>query len=54
MMDIEVQGMATGTSQNETSVEMMDVNVQEDRVANNEQESGDIPHSPTTLATIEF
>ena len=54
MMDIEVQGMPMGTSQNETSLEMMDVDVQEDRVADDEQELGDIPHSPMTLAMMEF
>ena len=54
MIDIEVQGMPAGTSQNETSLEMMDVDIQEDRVADNEQELGDVPHSPTTSATMEF
>ena len=54
MIYIEVQGMPTWTSQNETSLEMMDVNVQEDRVANDELELGDIPHFPMTSAMMEF
>ena len=54
MMDTEVQGMPMGTSQNEASLEMMDVDVQEDRVANDEQELGDVPHSPMTSAMMEF
>ena len=54
MMDIEVQWMPAGTSQNETSLETMDVDVQEDRIANDKQELGDVPHSPTTSATMEF
>ena len=37
-MDLDLQGMPMGTSQNETGLETMDVNVQEDRVANDEQE----------------
>ena len=47
-MDPEVQEMPTGTSQNETSLETMDVNVKEETVTDNEQEPGDIPHSPMT------
>ena len=54
MMDIEVQGMPVGTSQNETSLEIMEVNVQEENVADNEQESGDILHTPMTPAMMEF
>ena len=54
MMDIEVQGMPAGTSQSETSLETMDVNVQEDRVTDYEQESGDVLHSPMTSAMMEF
>ena len=53
-MDPEVQEMPMGASQNETSLETMDVNVQEERVADDEQELGDIPHSPTTPVTMEF
>ena len=53
-MDIEVQGMLAGTSQNEMSLETMEVNVQEEKVADDEQESGDVPHSPTIPATMEF
>ena len=53
-MDIEVQGMPVGTSQNKTSLETMEVNAQEERVADDEQEMGDVPHSPTTSATMEF
>ena len=52
-MDLGVQRMPMGTSKNETSLETMDVDVQEDRVADDEQESGDVPHSPTTLVTME-
>ena len=43
-----------GTSPNETSLETMDVDVQEDRVADNKQESGDVPHSHMTPAAREF
>ena len=32
----------------------MDVDIQEDKVADDEQESGDIQHSPTTSAMMEF
>ena len=46
--------MPTGTFQNETSLEMMDVDIQEDRVADDEQELGDVLHSPMTLAMMEF
>ena len=53
-MDPEVQEMPIGASQNETSLETMDVNVQEERVANDEQELGDVLHSPTTPVTMEF
>ena len=48
MMDPEVQDMPMGTSQNETSLETMDVNVKKERVTDDEQESGDILYSPTT------
>ena len=54
MMDIEVQGMPVRTSQNDTSLEIMEVNVQEENVADDEQESGDIPHTPMTPAMMEF
>ena len=53
-MEPEVQEMPMGTSRNETSLETMDVNEQQERVADDEQESGDVPHSPTTPVTIEF
>ena len=46
--------MPMGTSQNETSLETMDVNVMEETVTDNKQEWGDIPHSPTTLVAMEF
>ena len=45
MTDPEVQEMPMGTSWNETSLETMDVDVEEERVTNDEHESGDIPHS---------
>ena len=54
MMDIKVQGMPVGTSWNETSLETMDVDVQDDRVVNDKQESGDVPHSPTASAMMDF
>ena len=53
-MDIEVQGMPVGTSQNETSLETMEVDVQEEKVADDKQESGDVLHPPTTPVTMEF
>ena len=53
-MDPEVQEMPMGTSQNETSLETMDVDVKEETVTDDEQESGDVPHSPTTLVAMEF
>ena len=54
MMDIEVHGMPMGTSPNETSLETMYVDIQEDKVADNEQELGDVLLSPTTSAAMEF
>ena len=54
MMDIEVQGMPMGTSQNKTSLETMEVDAQEENIADDEQESGDVLHSPTTQAMMEF
>ena len=53
-MDIEVQGMPVGTSQNKTSLETMEVDVQEEKVADDKQESGDVLHSPTTPVMMEF
>ena len=53
-MDPGVQEMLMGASQNETSLEIMDVNVKEERVTDDEQESGDVPHSPTTPVAMEF
>ena len=53
-MDPEVQQMPMGTSQNETSLETMDVNVKEETVTDNEQESGDVPHSPMTPVAMEL
>ena len=54
MMDTEVHGMPTGTSSKETSLETMDVNEQKSPVADDEQESGDVPHSPMTSAPMEL
>ena len=54
MMDPEVQEMSMGASQNETSLETMDVDVQEERVADDKQELGDVPHSPMTLVGMKF
>ena len=53
-MDPEVQEMPMGTSQNKTSLETMDVDIKEEAVTDNEQESGDILHSPTTPVAMEF
>ena len=53
-MDPEVQEMPMGTSQNETSLETMDVDVQKERVTDDEEELGDIMHSPMTPVTMEF
>ena len=52
-MDLKVQGMPMGTSQNETGLETMEVDIQEDIVADDEQALGDVPHSPMTPATME-
>ena len=54
MMDPKVQEMPMGTSQNETSLETMDVDVKEERVTDDEQKSGDIPYSPTIWVAMEF
>ena len=43
-----------GTSQKETSLETMDVNVKEETVTDDEQESGDVSHSPMTPVATEF
>ena len=53
-MDPEILEMPTGASQNKTSLEMMDVDVQEERVTNDKQESEDVPHSSMTPVTMEF
>ena len=54
MMDPEVQEVLTGATQNKTSLETMDVNIKEERVTDDEQESGDVPHSPKTPVVMEF
>ena len=46
--------MPMGTSQNETSLETMDVDVKEERVTDNEQELGDVLQSPMTPVAMEF
>ena len=54
MIDPEVQEMPMGISRNETSLETMDVDVKEETVTNDEQELGDVLHSPTTPVAMEF
>ena len=54
MMDPEVQEMPTGTSQQETSLEIMDVDTKEETVTYNKQELGNVPHSPTTTVAMEL
>ena len=53
-MDPEVQEMPTGTSQKETSLETMDVDIKEETVIDDEQECGDVQHSPMTPVGMEF
>ena len=53
-MDPEVQEMPMGTSQNETSLETMDVDIKEETVTDDEQELGDVPHSPMTPVAMKF
>ena len=46
-MDPEVQEMPTETSQNETRLETMDVDMEEENVTDDKWESGDVLPSPT-------
>ena len=53
-MDHRVHGMPTGASQQETSLETMDVNEVDTQDAAGKIESEDVPSSPATLAAMEF